>query len=243
MDTARPCLTRELKEILDQPGEGCRWNIHRRVIEKEPKRTVCTPCRDKLINKYIRMAYLFANREWLRNRLFRRRLERDDLSQIALLGLTKCAARYNPNKGKLSTILPYWVKAELQSEVIHHGGAVCLPLWATRGGPIDDEHVKHAMADRVDLGKMPRSDEAGLRQVADRDGNPPREDYATIEQVVVRGVCTARERDILLMNTIQEKSHRQIAEEMHLTKERVRQLKHHALKKIREALAQRGISA
>jgi RNA polymerase sigma factor (sigma-70 family) len=219
--------------------------VPKKVLCKEPKRTVCTPCRDKLILQYLKMAYLFANREWLRNRLFRRRLERDDLSQIALLALTKCAARYDPGKGKLSTILPYWVKAEMQSEVIHHGGAVCLPLWATRGGTIADHKLKRAMANRVDLEDVPSRvlSTDSCHHMNDAD-EPPSLIHKLAEHELLRGTSTNDlEKHVVILNVVNGKSNKSIGESLGRTKEGIRQIKNRALRKIKESIENQGLSA
>jgi RNA polymerase sigma factor (sigma-70 family) len=97
------------------------------AFEAGPKRTICTPCRDKEIEKHIPMSYWFAYRYWGSDGEAQNRITREETQAIALFALTEIAGNYDPNKGALGTILRWYVRKHIQDEASRNGGAVIVP--------------------------------------------------------------------------------------------------------------------
>ena len=254
LDKARPahfphvCLTRNTEVVTSRPGPTCQGTISDQLLSQDPKRTVCDPCRDKLIEGYYKMAIWAARKIWSRHSVFYRRMDREDAEAVGLTALVKCAARYDPSKGKLSTILIWWVRSELQDHTVHHGGAVSVPTSTSRHTSRVTKYqnkVRAALKAPLSL-EYVGSNALRCYSEADEEYDPadlhPRMEEIKAE-VIHGGGLQDREREVLLDNLMRGKSLAQIGRENGYTKEYARQLKSKAVRSVKAALREKGIVA
>ena len=196
--------------------------------------------------EHRRLAIKIALRRAQRDPMIRR-LDRDDITQAAMLGLANALQIHDPEKGKLGTILHYTVWRALQ-EAAQHAGVVSLPGALARKNRQGEETLRRARkalrsAISLDWGT---GDDTPLRDVVCRPVLPeeipePDERYLRVLKILRR--LQPRHRLAVELHYVQGRSLAEAGKVMGVCKERVRQLTQVGLRKIREALARQDRAA
>ena len=204
------------------------------------------PNQQALMLEHRRLAIKIALRRAQRDPMIRR-LDTDDITQAAMLGLASALQIHDPAKGRLGTILHYTVWRALQ-EAAQHAGVVSIPGAIARNKRQGEETLRRARkalrsAISLDWGT---GDDTPLRDVVCRPVLPeeipePDERYLRVLKILRR--LQPRHRLAVELHYVQGRSLAEAGKVMGVCKERVRQLTQVGLRKIREALARQDRAA
>ena len=182
--------------------------------------------RRSLVEENLGLAtWMAAKHEWTG-------LDFDDLRQAALLGLMKAAQKFDRNRGaQFSTLAWWWMRSAIQQEYVRNRATIRVPAHRSTG---DGPRVVSTAAPvgSAELGDL----------LTDRDGERPdiAADAAFLRDDVREALSTLRPRDTQVVemrfgingagrpHTLEE-----IASEMGVTRERVRQIKGRAMERLR----------
>lgn len=109
--------------------------------------------KDKLVEHNMRLAFKLAS-EWAGSGL-----DRDDLVQTALTGLTHAAGKFDPDKGRFTTYATRWIYKELWDTAYANQNVIKRPSTVSRTATAIREYVKS-------------NPTAGLEEIADAIDKP-----------------------------------------------------------------------
>lgn len=158
----------------------------------------------------------------MRRRLNLKPESKDDLEQAARLGAFRAAQLYNPKKGSYITLCRWWIRASVE----HALNVDACSRYSRREGGQRTWIVPEV--ESIDTG---RDGDTVPTELTTRTWEPK----VVVEDLLAR--VSDREQRIIVGHLLEEASHTELGRELHISRERVRQLKNTGLKKIRRLAA------
>lgn len=157
-------------------------------------------------------------------------VEKEDLEQAGYFAILNALSNYDPSKGAFSTLLVYYLRREFQKAAGIDGNRKREPLnySLSLDAPVNDDEPEGET--RLDFISDPRDYYSGIDESIFQE-----QLHKALETAL--DTIPAKEADVLRAEYWQGKKQTEIAEEMGVTDERVRQLRNGGLRHIRNSSA------
>jgi RNA polymerase sigma factor (sigma-70 family) len=233
--------------LADYLERRCDWDVDAELIEGlSHAGAILLGIYQTAMLEHRRLAIKIAFRRMKRDPMIRR-LDTDDITQAAMLGLASALQIHDPAKGRLGTILHYTVWRALQ-EAAQHAGVVSIPGALARKNRQGEETLRRArkaLRSAISL-DWDTGEDNPIRDVLCRPVLPeeiPEHDERYLRVLKVMRRMSPRHRLAVELRYIQGRSLADAGQVMGVCKERVRQLSQVGLRKIREAIARQDREA
>ena len=252
IDTSEESISKYLKDVrkLDMISAEEEAELAKKVAEGDPRAT------EKLVNSNLRFVISVAKEYQNQG------LPLADLISEGNYGLIKAAQKFDPTRGfRFISYAVWWVKQSIIQSLNDHSRTVRLPVNVTNQisklkkemTAFEQEHGRQVTDNDMDLSILNHATCGSLNETINEDGDElvemiaddtfsrPDDDVKSDEQLkdeieTTLSVLSQREREIISMYFGMDGSPmtlEQIGDEYGLTKERIRQIKEKALRKLK----------
>lgn len=223
-----------------------------RALIADYKQTKSPAALDRITKSYYRLCYSTAARYADNEAAI------EDLAQEGSIGIEHGILKYDPSRGtKFSTYVRRWVQSAIASAAARTLSDISIPARLYMDAKMNrvsdhNEAAKNAVLPTTSLdAPLLHDDESGSVGSRLADGSPTPEDVAislSIQQEAIRQVAVAiaclNEREALIVTrrrlTEYPETLEEIAYDLRITRERVRQIEMQAMQKMRDTLMAAG---